>query len=86
MLRYPRRPALRRGIPALKGSGPCWKSTPESFLYASILEGVKKLPESIRETFARYGRIGGKKGGKARAARMTPGKRREAARKAVLAR
>jgi len=36
--------------------------------------------------FAKYGRAGGKKGGKARAQRLTPEQRQEAARKAVRAR
>ncbi len=40
----------------------------------------------MRKMLRELGRIGGKKGGKARAQRMTPGERREAARKAVLAR
>ncbi|MGA9055927.1 MAG: hypothetical protein WB763_05385, partial [Terriglobia bacterium] len=50
-------------------------------------EGMaKKLPPDIREYFVRKGRQGGKLGGPARAAAMTPEQRSESARKAVLAR
>jgi hypothetical protein len=47
---------------------------------------AKKLPPEIREYFARKGRQGGKLGGPARAASMTPEQRSESARKAVMAR
>ena len=47
---------------------------------------MAKLPPSVREMFVKYGRAGGKKGGKARARRLTPEQRREAARTAVQAR
>jgi hypothetical protein len=48
--------------------------------------GKKKLPASIRAYFVRKGKEGGKLGGAARAANMTPEERSESARKAVLAR
>jgi hypothetical protein len=47
---------------------------------------AKKLPPDIREYFVKKGRQGGKLGGPARAAAMTPEQRSESARKAVLAR
>ncbi len=51
---------------------------------------MRRLPKPVREALAELGRIGGKKGGakggKARAQRMTPEERREAARRAVQAR
>ncbi len=53
---------------------------------ASGTLGIVKLTPEMRKMLRELGRIGGKKGGKARAQRMTPGERREAARKAVLAR
>jgi hypothetical protein len=40
----------------------------------------------MRAYFSKLGKKGGKKGGQARAAKMTPKQRSEAARKAVLAR
>ncbi len=45
-----------------------------------------KLSPEARKMLQEMGRIGGKKGGKARAERMTPEERRDAARKAVLVR
>lgn len=49
-----------------------------------------KLPPDVRDYFVRMGKrggkSGGKKGGKARAAKLTPEKRSEIARKAVQAR
>ena len=48
--------------------------------------GKRTLPAEFREYLAKIGRKGGKKGGPARAAKMTPEERRESARKAVLAR
>jgi len=51
---------------------------------------MRRLPKAIRAAFAKFGKIGGKKGGpkggKARAARLTPEERSEAARRAVRAR
>ena len=46
----------------------------------------KKLPPEIRAFFVTMGRMGGKLGGPARAAKLTPGQRSDNARKAVLAR
>ena len=46
----------------------------------------KKLPPEIRDFFVRMGKKGGAKGGHARAERMTPEQRSEAARKAVQTR
>jgi hypothetical protein len=46
----------------------------------------KRLPADIREYFAREGRKGGLKGGKARAEKLTPERRQEIARHAVAAR
>ena len=46
----------------------------------------KKLPPDVREFFVRMGKRGGAKGGHARAERMTPEERSEAARRAVSAR
>jgi len=40
----------------------------------------------VKEAGRRGGKIGGKKGGKARAAKLTPEERSEAARKAVMVR
>jgi hypothetical protein len=46
----------------------------------------KKLPPEVLDFFKRQGAKGGKKGGMARAANMTPEQRSEAARAAVSAR
>jgi hypothetical protein len=45
-----------------------------------------QLPKEVRELFARYGREGGKAGGKARWKGTTPEQRSELARKAANAR
>jgi hypothetical protein len=45
-----------------------------------------KLPPAILEAFREFGRQGGKKGGKARMAGLTPRERQELARKAIAAR
>ena len=49
-----------------------------------------RLPKSLRDAFARYGRAGGKIGGpiggRARAAKLTPEQRKEIAQKAAQAR
>jgi len=47
---------------------------------------MAKVPEGLREYLSKLGRKGGKKGGPARAAKMTPKERSESARKAVRAR
>jgi hypothetical protein len=47
---------------------------------------MAKIPEAMREYLAKLGKKGGKKGGPARAAAMTPEQRSESARKAVTAR
>jgi hypothetical protein len=47
---------------------------------------AKKLPPEVLEFFKKQGAKGGKKGGTARAANMTPEQRSEAARQAVNAR
>jgi hypothetical protein len=47
---------------------------------------MAKLPPEMREYLAKLGKKGGKIGGKARAAGMTPEQRSESARKAVSAR
>jgi hypothetical protein len=47
---------------------------------------MTKLPPEMREYLAKLGKKGGKKGGPARAAAMTPEQRSESARKAVTAR
>jgi hypothetical protein len=47
---------------------------------------TKRLPPDVRDYFIKQGRKGGKLGGPARAAAMTPEERRESARKAVNAR
>jgi hypothetical protein len=47
---------------------------------------MAKLPPEMREYLAKLGKKGGKKGGPARAAAMTPEQRSESARKAVMAR
>jgi hypothetical protein len=52
----------------------------------SLKKAFKALPPEVQKAFREFGRIGGKKGGKARAQRMTAEQRREAARKAVEAR
>jgi hypothetical protein len=44
------------------------------------------MPPELREYLAKLGKKGGKKGGPARAAAMTPEQRSESARKAVQAR
>jgi hypothetical protein len=46
----------------------------------------KKLPPEIRAFFVTMGKRGGKLGGPARAAKLTPEQRSENARKAVMAR
>jgi len=46
----------------------------------------KKLPPEILDFFKKQGAKGGKKGGAARAANMTPEQRSQAAREAVRAR
>jgi len=47
---------------------------------------AKKLPPDVRDYFVRQGRKGGKLGGRARAAAMTPEERSASASKAVRAR
>jgi hypothetical protein len=47
---------------------------------------MAKVPQELREYLAKLGKKGGKKGGPARAAAMTPEQRSESARKAVQAR
>jgi hypothetical protein len=47
---------------------------------------MAKIPSELREYLAKLGKKGGKKGGPARAAAMTPEQRSESARKAVTAR
>jgi hypothetical protein len=47
---------------------------------------AKKLPPDVRDYFVRQGRKGGKLGGPARAAAMTPEERSASASKAVQAR
>lgn len=44
------------------------------------------MPRELREYLAKLGRKGGRKGGPARAAAMTPEQRSESAKKAVTAR
>ncbi len=46
------------------------------------MQGVKNVPDEVR----RYVRAWGRKGGKRRAARLTPEQRRQSARKAARAR
>jgi hypothetical protein len=46
----------------------------------------KSIPPELREYFARIGRKGGKKGGRATAANRTQEQRSESARNAVMAR
>jgi hypothetical protein len=48
--------------------------------------GRKTLPPEFREYFSKLGKKGGKKGGPARAAKMTPQERSASALKAVQAR
>lgn len=48
--------------------------------------GKKAIPAEMREYLAKIGKKGGKKGGPARAAKLTPAERSESARKAVQAR
>jgi hypothetical protein len=47
---------------------------------------VANVPKGLREYLSKLGKKGGKKGGPARAAAMTPEQRSESARKAVMAR
>lgn len=47
---------------------------------------TNKIPAGLREYLAKLGSKGGKKGGPARAAKMTAEERSESARKAVTAR
>jgi hypothetical protein len=47
---------------------------------------MAKVPQELRDYLAKLGKKGGKKGGPARAAAMTPQERSESARKAVQAR
>jgi hypothetical protein len=46
----------------------------------------KVLPPEVAEYFAKMGRAGGKIGGKLRAAKLSPERRREIAQKAIAAR
>jgi len=48
--------------------------------------GRNTVPAELREYLAKLGRKGGLKGGKARAANLTPEERSESARRAVQAR
>jgi hypothetical protein len=50
------------------------------------MSSMAKVPQELREYLAKLGKKGGKKGGPARAAAMTPEQRSESARKAVSAR
>jgi hypothetical protein len=45
-----------------------------------------RIPKEVMDYFVKMGRKGGKKGGTARAAKMTPEQRSDSARRAVLAR
>jgi hypothetical protein len=64
------------------------------YIVLDFLEGVKhnihmkakKLPEDIRAYFAKMGSQGGKLGGKIRAAKLNPARRREIATRAAAAR
>jgi hypothetical protein len=47
---------------------------------------LMRLPPAVLEAFREFGRQGGKKGGKARMAGLTPRERQELARKAIQAR
>jgi len=47
---------------------------------------TKKLPAEIRDYFAKFGKEGGKLGGKIRAEKLNPERRREIAAKAAAAR
>jgi hypothetical protein len=47
---------------------------------------MAKIPPEMRAYLSKLGKKGGKKGGPARAAAMTPEQRSESARKAVMAR
>ena len=47
---------------------------------------AKRIPKDVRSYFSKLGKKGGKKGGTARAANMTPEQRTESARNAVVAR
>jgi len=58
---------------------------PKPLMYNRAMSKQKLAPE-FRAYFAKLGRKGGKLGGTARAANMTPEQRSEAARKAVQAR
>jgi hypothetical protein len=51
-----------------------------------IVMAKSTVPPELREYLAKLGKKGGKKGGPARAAAMTPEQRSESARKAVTAR
>ena len=46
----------------------------------------KKMPDDIRAYFERMGRLGGKIGGKVRAEKLTPERRKAIARAAIAAR
>jgi len=47
---------------------------------------MARIPPDLRAYLSKLGKKGGKKGGPARAAAMTPGERSASARKAVMAR
>ena len=55
-------------------------------LYGEVARVKKKPEKGIQSAASLLGKLGGAKGGRMRAQRMTPEERREAARKAVLAR
>jgi len=55
------------------------------FTYTKSVVRTRLSPE-VREYFSKLGKKGGPKGGRARAAKLTPEQRSESARKAVQAR
>lgn len=66
-------------------SSPKNSLTRAGFVYNAIMT-KSQVPPELREYLAKLGKKGGKKGGPARAAAMTPEQRSESARKAVQAR
>lgn len=72
-------------------NGTCYAAFVSSKLPADVAEFFKKrMPKKIRQYFVEQGAVGGKTGGKlggpARAAALTPERRSEIARKAAAAR
>ena len=59
---------------------------PVGVKYNQGMKKRRKLPPEIRDYFVQMGRIGGQQGGRIRAERLNPERRKEIAQKAIAAR